>query len=831
MDKNLPISMEFLQEVFDALTSHICVVDQTGLIVLTNAAWKRFSEQNNGSSSCEGNYLEICSAASQAGCSMADQFRDGLLAVLEDRVPCFMLEYDCHSPDEERWFVCRITRLEHAGQPLAVISHQNITPKILAELSLEQSEALFRATFNQAVAGMVQCNLEGRFIRVNQAFCRLSGYKEDELLQMTFMDITQPEDLAEDLVLAKQLLDGTLQHGYSLEKRYIRKDREVIWVNLHASLVHNRDGSPRYFVGVVDDITDRKKAEARAQELNLKLEQRLELLTRPESEGGNLQFFDLFDCGEIQKLQDLMTASLGVSSIITTPDGTPITRPSNFCRLCSELIRTSTVGHARCKGSNINMGAVKPGESFISHCHSAGLLDGGTSIFVGDRRIANWVVGQVLDETSDMEAMLDYAAEIGVDREEYRLALAQVPKMNRQHFEAVCSFVAQIAHQLSTQALRNFQQARAIEQRIRVEEALEQQTQELSQISRKLQLVIETIGDGITLSDKHGRFSIYNQQMVQITGYSMEEANCTGSFLRLLYPDPSAQREVLEELALLEKFGENRNVETGIVTKSGAVRTLSVSSVIIMLDGEKQYLTAWHDFTNRKLLTDALQESEKRFSTISKVAGDAIIMMNHRGCISYWNPAAETIFGYTQEEVIGEDLHQLLAPRRYWQMACEGMQEWQISQQGPAIGRRVELFGQRKDGSEFPLELTLSTVELNGRLTAIGILRDITERHRTAEELRRSEQQFRSLIETTSEGFWAIDPVSRRTVKVNRALCTMLGYEPEEILGRPTVDFADETNQNILSQQHDMIASTDHRSYDLTLLTRDGRRLQTNFSE
>jgi len=701
MDNNAAITLEFLQEVFDALISHICVVDHTGQIIITNAAWQQFADQNNGSNGCEENYLEICAAAAADGCAVAGQFRQGLLDVLENRVPCFILEYDCHSPQELRWFVCRITRLVHQGQPLAVVSHQNVTNKILAEQTLEQSEAMFKATFDQAIAGMVQCDLEGRFLRVNQAFCRITGYPEAELLEKTFIDITVPEDLIDAVNRAHQLIAGDYSRGYTLEKRYLRKDRSVIWVNLHVSLVHHHDGSPHYFVGVVEDITDRKRAEARIQELNLRLEQRLNLLTRPEAEAGDLHFQDLFDLDEIQQLQNLLAKSLGIGSIITDLDGQPLTQPSNFCQLCYGVIRQTEKGRARCMASNAVFGVDKPGQSFVAHCHSAGLLDGGTSIFVGERRIANWVVGQVLDESMDPELIMDYADEIGADREQFRQALALVPRMSQERFQSICNLVAQIAQQLSTLALRNYQQARAIEERIRAKEVLEEQKNNLQQTTSNLQIIIDTIGDGITLSDAEGRFIIYNHQMEQITGYSMEEVNSTGSFMRLLYPTQAEQREVLEDLALLEKHGEIRNLETTITAKNGARRTLSVSTVIMGLEGERQYLTAWHDFTNRKQITDALIASEQR---------------------------------------------------------------------------------------------------------------------------------LRSLIETTSEGFSAIDPVTHQTVMVNQSLCTMLGYSREELLGRQTIEFTSTKQHEVLQRYLNQLPETDRRSYELELVTKDGSLLPTHFS-
>jgi two-component system sensor kinase FixL len=107
-------------------------------------------------------------------------------------------------------------------------------------------------------------------LRVNDRLCAIVGYRRDELLRLTFQDITHPEDLEKDLMLVPQLLSGEL-NTCSLEKRYIRKDRSAIWVILTVSLVRTASGDPLHFIAVVEDVTERKHAEAEL------LRQRLEL--------------------------------------------------------------------------------------------------------------------------------------------------------------------------------------------------------------------------------------------------------------------------------------------------------------------------------------------------------------------------------------------------------------------------------------------------------------------------------------------------------------------------------------------------------------------------
>ncbi|MBW4649868.1 MAG: PAS domain S-box protein [Kastovskya adunca ATA6-11-RM4] len=135
-------------------------------------------------------------------------------------------------------------------------------PKIQAEV--QESEERFRRTFEQAAVGINYADLEGRFTRVNQKFCDIVGYSREEMLTKTFPDITHPDDLGTDLEHVRSLLTGKT-HTYSLEKRYIRKNQSAIWVQITVSLVRTSTKKPKYFLSVVQDISDRRAAEEALQ--------------------------------------------------------------------------------------------------------------------------------------------------------------------------------------------------------------------------------------------------------------------------------------------------------------------------------------------------------------------------------------------------------------------------------------------------------------------------------------------------------------------------------------------------------------------------------------
>lgn len=142
------------------------------------------------------------------------------------------------------------------------------------DAALSERDQQFRSTFNQAAVGIAHVSLDGKWLQVNERLCEIVGYSREELLQKTFQDITYPDDLNADLDYVQQMLANQIQ-TYSMEKRYIRKNGSLIWINLTASLVRTDEGSPKYFISVIEDISQRKRAEAEIQQLNATLEQRV----------------------------------------------------------------------------------------------------------------------------------------------------------------------------------------------------------------------------------------------------------------------------------------------------------------------------------------------------------------------------------------------------------------------------------------------------------------------------------------------------------------------------------------------------------------------------
>ena len=171
------------------------------------------------------------------------------------------LQFEIISPTTGKWVELHVFP---ADGGLGVY-FRDITERRGTEEALRESETRFRAMFEQANVGIVQASFDGTLLKVNPGFCKIVGYSEEEASGMAIRDLTHPDDYEEEEALTRQLMTGEIP-GYSIEKRYLRKDGHLVWGQMTATLVSQSSGEPFYVLAIIEDITERKRAEEALRE-------------------------------------------------------------------------------------------------------------------------------------------------------------------------------------------------------------------------------------------------------------------------------------------------------------------------------------------------------------------------------------------------------------------------------------------------------------------------------------------------------------------------------------------------------------------------------------
>jgi len=186
---------------------------------------------------------------------------------------------------------------------------------------------------------------------------------------------------------------------------------------------------------------------------------------------------------------------------------------------------------------------------------------------------------------------------------------------------------------------------------------------------------------------------------------------------------------------------------------------------------------------NRKI-----EESEIKFRTITEAANDAIILADNNEEIVLWNNAAEKIFGYSEDEVLHKNLHDILPDYKYRDAAHNAFAIFKDTGKGDAINKTLELDGLRKNGEVFSVELSLSAININGVWNAVGIIRDVSERKKHNLELEVINVDYKKILNANSDVIFIINS-GGDVLYINNRINMLLGYNYDEIIGRSFTKF------------------------------------------
>ena len=749
-----------------------------------------------------------------------------------------------------------------------------------AEESLHQTEDRFRNAFDHAPIGMALVSPEGRCLQVNHALCEITGYSEQELLERTFQDITHPDDLEADLDYARSMLAGDLP-SYCMEKRYLRKDGQSVWILLSVSRSHNEMGKPFLFVKQVQDISERKRAEGLIKERACLAALTADVgiaLTQQGSLQGLLQrcteaivqhldaafarIWTLGPQGDVLELQ----ASAGMythldgapfpsasrefkigqiaqdrkphltNQVIGDPGvhdqewarregivayaGHPVMLGDELCGVMVMFARKplsdSTIAALEAIANEVALGIErKRAEEALADSNALlrAVLDGSTQVAIiatdtkglitvfntGAERMSGYAAEEMIGRQTPVVIHLE--AEINARGEELTRELGRPivgmdvfsePARRGDETEREWTYVrkdgSHLIGSLVVTAMRESNGkivgvmgiVRDITDRKRVEAALRESETRFRRIMSNLQ-------DFVAQVTTEGIYEYVAPSSLALLGYRPDEL-LGKSIFSLVHPDDFD--EAVTRFAAVIQHGVPVRGELRFRHADG--RYLWFERVVSpLLDEQDQVcgvIINSRDISDRKRDEEELRAREETLRVISDTALDALILMDSAGQVGHWNSAAERMFGYTREEILGRDLHQLLTSPHDRDLYEKARPHFLRTGQGEMIGKLLEREAVHKDGNRFPVEFSVAAVRLRGDWSAVGIVRDITERKRVEETLRESEIRFRRIttnmidliVETDAEG---------TIIYVTPSTLAVTGYTEAEMLGKPVLDF------------------------------------------
>lgn len=511
---------------------------------------------------------------------------------------------------------------------------------------LAASERRFRATFDSAAAGIAHVGEDGRLLRINQQFCNITGYPPAELARMTFEDITYPDDLAADLEQAGQLFSGAID-SYTMEKRYVRKDGTIVWINLMASVVRDDAGKIEYAVAVVSDITEIVQVRVALTES----ERRLRTLL------SNLQGM-AYRC---RNDSDWTTefASSGCLELLGFEAG----ELTSGRRTYASLVHPEDLPSLQAK-CEMDLKSRLP-------------INAEYRLMLPDGRL-KWVWEKshgIYHTDGRVEAIEGFISDI-TEYKRVQEAMAESERFSRAILDALSSHIAVLDERGKVVAVNSA----------------------WVQFAEQNGLFGTLVGvDYLTICDRAAAVSVEAGEMSTLLREILAGQRTEGSYE---YPCHSPEEE----------------------------RWFLCRATRFAGPGPVRVALAHENITAIKQAQQRAEASQRQFRDLFEFAPDAILMTNAAGHITLVNQGTERMFGYCRDELFGQAV-ELLVPDTLRRGHVAMRRQYHANGTSRSMGAdRPNLTGRKKDGTVFPVDISLSPMQVEGSGVVVAAIRDVTER-------------------------------------------------------------------------------------------------------
>ncbi|MCG3114143.1 MAG: PAS domain S-box protein [Candidatus Manganitrophus sp. SA1] len=683
-------------------------------------------------------------------------------------------------------------------------------------VDLRESEERFRAIFDRAPSGIGVVDLEGRFIQVNQGYAAFLGYTREELPGRTFQEMTHPDDLTASMRVREELAAGK-DDKHRFEKRYIRKDGRIVWGDITVSQINDPSGKPKYFVAVVDDITERKEMEEALRETNHTLQALIQ--------ASPLAIITLDLDGKVTTWNPAAEQIFGWSPEEAIGRFNPIVpkeKENEFKGLVKALLQGKVfsnleVSRQRKNGSGVDVSlstaALRDGQGHIRGI--VGILADMTVQKRAEEALRNSesrfrrvidsnMIGIVFSDVHGniTEANDAFLQMVGYTREELRSGeiswkemtpseyhLLDIKGLDEMAATGVCApfekeFIrkdgSRVPVMIGAAFLEGSQEKTVgfvvdITDRKRADERLRESEE-------KYRLLFENNPYPMWVFDlKTLAFLAVNEATVSRYGYHREEfLSMTITDLCLAEDIPTLLKNLPEISVRVGPGGIWRNRK-----KDGTVIDVEITSDLISFSGRKAKLVLANDVTERLRAEEALRQSEEQYRLLfDRNPHPMWVVDPSTHTFLAVNEAAIRHYGYSREAFLrmticdirpSEEIPLLLG---YLQEAAH-----RETSSDPVMGGVWT--HRKKDGSLIEAEITWNLILFRGKEARLVLAEDVTESRKTERELQDSERRFRQLAENIHEIFWIVELPPFRLLYISPAYEQIWGRACQSLYDQP----------------------------------------------
>ena len=315
---------------------------------------------------------------------------------------------------------------------------------------------------------------------------------------------------------------------------------------------------------------------------------------------------------------------------------------------------------------------------------------------------------------------------------------------------------------------------------------LDEQVNKRKNAEKVFTSLITNMNSGILLEDENRRIVFTNQLFCDLFGIPvapemMQGADCSNSAEQSKHWFKQPEKFVKDIAGILE----NKHLIHAELLEFEDGRILERDYIPIYLDKKyKGHLWKYTDITDKQKASAAIAESELTNRLILNAGLDAIVIINEKSEITFWNPQAEKIFGWTEKEALGRAISEAIIPERFKQQHQHGMEHYLKTGEGPILNRMMEVLAQNKNQEEFPVELSIIPIKRDNKILFCSFIRDISERKKAEQRLKSSQEIWKFALEGAGDGVWEYD-FETKEVFFSKQYKKMLGYEEDEFKNDP----------------------------------------------